>query len=71
MVVQIIAWRRHRGRFYRETLEVSFFILSLQASLASQLVELMLVILLLYIGPWGKRIGVTVGGNLHWALRVG
>jgi hypothetical protein len=22
-------------------------------------------------GPWGKRIGVTVGGELNWALRVG
>ncbi|KAI0661979.1 glycoside hydrolase [Cubamyces menziesii] len=22
-------------------------------------------------GPWGKRIGVSVGGNLNWALRVG
>ncbi|KAJ3555934.1 hypothetical protein NM688_g2300 [Phlebia brevispora] len=22
-------------------------------------------------GPWGKRIGVTVGGSLSWALRVG
>ncbi|EIM84383.1 glycoside hydrolase [Stereum hirsutum FP-91666 SS1] len=22
-------------------------------------------------GPWGKRIGVTVGGTLNWALRVG
>ncbi|KAI8994205.1 glycoside hydrolase [Trametes punicea] len=22
-------------------------------------------------GPWGKRIGVTVGGNQNWALRVG
>lgn len=22
-------------------------------------------------GPWGKRIGVSVGGTLSWALRVG
>ena len=22
-------------------------------------------------GPWGQRIGVSVGGNLNWALRVG
>ena len=22
-------------------------------------------------GPWGKRIGVSVGGTLNWALRVG
>jgi len=22
-------------------------------------------------GPWGRRIGVTVGGALSWALRVG
>lgn len=22
-------------------------------------------------GPWGKRIGVSVGGELDWALRVG
>lgn len=22
-------------------------------------------------GPWGKRMGVSVGGNLNWALRVG
>ncbi len=22
-------------------------------------------------GPWGKRIGVTVGGSLSWALVVG
>ena len=22
-------------------------------------------------GPWGKRIGVSVGGDLNWALRVG
>ncbi|KAI0052461.1 glycoside hydrolase family 30 protein [Auriscalpium vulgare] len=22
-------------------------------------------------GPWGKRIGVSVGGSLNWALRVG
>lgn len=22
-------------------------------------------------GPWGKRIGVSVGGSQNWALRVG
>ncbi len=22
-------------------------------------------------GPWGKRIGVSVGGTLNWGLRVG
>ena len=22
-------------------------------------------------GPWGKRIGVTLGGSMNWALRVG
>lgn len=22
-------------------------------------------------GPWGKRMGVAVGGNLGWALQVG
>lgn len=22
-------------------------------------------------GPWGKRIGVSLGGSLNWALRVG
>lgn len=39
--------------------------------LESQALELILMLCVLFTGPWGKRIGVTVGGTLNWALRVG